>query len=52
VELSTSEVSTDEFIKLVKALQNAKAEADIRTRILEAGIKITIVEAPKNKIDG
>jgi GNAT superfamily N-acetyltransferase len=52
MELSTSEVSTDEFIKLVKALQNAKAEADIRTRILEAGIKITIVEAPRNKIDG
>jgi GNAT superfamily N-acetyltransferase len=50
MELSTSEVSVDEFRKLLKALQKVKTEADIRAKILEAGIKITVVEQPKNKL--
>jgi GNAT superfamily N-acetyltransferase len=47
LELSTSEVSVDEFRKLLRALKNLKKETDIRTKILETGIKITVVESPK-----
>lgn len=47
LELSTSEVSVDEFRKLLKALKNVEKETDIRRKILETGIKITVVESPK-----
>ena len=47
LELSTSEVSVDEFRKLLKALKNVQKESDISTKILETGIKITVVESPK-----
>ena len=47
LELSTEEVSVDEFRKLLKALKNVEKETDIRKKILETGIKITIVESPK-----
>jgi GNAT superfamily N-acetyltransferase len=47
LELSTEEVSVDEFRKLLKALKNVEKETDIRTKILEAGIKIIVVESPK-----
>jgi len=45
--LSTSEVSVDEFRKLLKALKNVQKESDIRTKILETGINITVVESRK-----
>jgi GNAT superfamily N-acetyltransferase len=47
LELSTSEVSVDEFRKLLKVLKNVKNESDIRMKILEMGIKVTIVELPR-----
>jgi GNAT superfamily N-acetyltransferase len=47
LELSTEEVSVEEFRKLLKALEKVKEEADIRAKILETGIKITVVESPK-----
>jgi hypothetical protein len=50
-ELSTSEVSVDEFRELYKALQDVKEEADIRAKILEAGIKIIAAEAPRDTPD-
>jgi hypothetical protein len=43
VEIETSEVSPDDFLKLVKELQQVRNEADIRARIIAVGIKITIV---------
>jgi GNAT superfamily N-acetyltransferase len=43
IELSTSAVSAEEFRKLLKALKNVQKETEIRTKILEAGIKITVV---------
>jgi GNAT superfamily N-acetyltransferase len=42
--LETSEVSPDEFVKLLKELQHAKDEAEFKSRILEAGITIRIIE--------
>jgi len=51
IELSTSEVSVDEFRKLLKALQKVKEEADIRAKISEAGIKITVVGASIDTTD-
>jgi GNAT superfamily N-acetyltransferase len=43
LELETSEVSMDEFRKLLKELHDVKDEAQIRTKILEAGITIAIM---------
>jgi GNAT superfamily N-acetyltransferase len=47
LELSTEEVSVDEFRKLLKALKNVAKETDIRTKILETGIKMTVAETRK-----
>jgi predicted GNAT family acetyltransferase len=47
IELSTSEVSPAEFRKLLKAVEKVKNEADIRAKILEAGINIMLVESPR-----
>jgi hypothetical protein len=44
MELSTSEISVEEFKTLLKALQSAKEEADIRAKILESGVKVTVVK--------
>ncbi|MGA9055998.1 MAG: hypothetical protein WB763_05740 [Terriglobia bacterium] len=43
VEIETSEVSPDEFLKLLKELQHVKDEAEIRAKILGAGLTITII---------
>lgn len=48
VEISTSEVSVDEFRKLLKAVNKAQKETDIRRALLEAGIKITL-ESSRHK---
>jgi hypothetical protein len=48
LELSTSEVSVDEFRKLFKALHDVKEEADIRAKIVETGIKLTVIELPES----
>ena len=37
----------DDFRKLLKALKDVEKETDIRTKILETGIKIIVVESPK-----
>jgi hypothetical protein len=52
LELSTSEVSVDEFRKLLKALKNVQKETDIRMKILEMGIKVIVVESPKTNPSG
>lgn len=41
--LETSEVSPDEFMKLIRELQHLKDESEIRSKIQEAGIVITII---------
>jgi hypothetical protein len=40
LELETSEVSPDEFLKLLNELQHVKDEAELKSKILEAGITI------------
>jgi hypothetical protein len=47
LELSTSEVSVEEFRKLLKAVKNVQKETDIRMKILEMGIKVTVVKSPR-----
>ena len=43
VEIETSEISTDEFLKLAKGLQDLRTEAEIMSKLLEAKINVTIV---------
>jgi hypothetical protein len=43
LELETSEISPNEFIVLARNLMQAKAEAEIQSRILEAGITLTVI---------
>jgi GNAT superfamily N-acetyltransferase len=43
LELETSAVSEDEFRKLLGGLRELKEEADIRAKLLEAGLTITII---------
>ncbi len=47
LELTTAQLSVDEFRKLLKAVQKMKADDDIRTKILETGISITVTESPR-----
>jgi GNAT superfamily N-acetyltransferase len=49
LELETSEVESDEFLKLLKVLQNVKEEAEIRSKILEAGITIRVIDSRRKK---
>ncbi len=44
LEIETSEVPADEFLKLIKELQQVKDEAEIRARIVGAGITMTIID--------
>jgi hypothetical protein len=49
LELETSEIDSNEFLKLLKDLQNVKEEAEIRSKILGAGITIRIIDSRKKK---
>jgi len=43
LEVETSEISPEEFVKLLKELQQVKEEAEIRAKILDAGITLRII---------
>jgi GNAT superfamily N-acetyltransferase len=47
LELETSEIPGDEFLELFRELLDVKEEAEIRSKILEAGITITIINRGK-----
>jgi GNAT superfamily N-acetyltransferase len=43
LELETSEISPSEFIVLVRNLMQAKNEAELQSRILDAGVTLTVI---------
>lgn len=47
VEVETTELSLEEFRKLLTVVHDLKVEDEIRSKLLEAGITITIVERRK-----
>ena len=50
LELETSEISPGEFIVLARSLMQAKGEAEVQPKILEAGITLTVVNNFETKI--
>jgi GNAT superfamily N-acetyltransferase len=43
LEVETSEISSSEFIVLARSLMQAKSEAEVQSRIVEAGITLTVI---------
>ena len=50
LELETSEISPSEFIVLARSLMQAKSEAEVQPKILEAGITLTVINNFETKI--
>jgi len=50
VELETSEISPDEFIVLARNLMQAKGEAEIQSKLLEAGLTVNVTNNFETKI--
>jgi GNAT superfamily N-acetyltransferase len=50
LELETSEISPSEFIVLARSLMQAKSEAEVQRKILEAGITLTVINNFETKI--
>ncbi|MGA8025344.1 MAG: GNAT family N-acetyltransferase [Candidatus Acidiferrales bacterium] len=50
LELETSEISPSEFIVLARSLMQAKTEAEVQSKILEAGITLTVISKFETKI--
>ena len=50
LELETSEISPSEFIVLARSLMQAKTEAEVQSKILEAGITLTVINNFETKI--
>jgi hypothetical protein len=50
LELETSEISPKDFIVLARSLAQAKTAADIQSKILDAGITVTVVNNSDTKI--
>jgi hypothetical protein len=49
-ELETSEISPDEFIVLARSLMQARTEAEVRSKILEAGVTVTVINSFESRI--
>lgn len=50
VELETSQISASEFIVLARSLMQAKSQAEVQSKILEAGITLTVINSFETKI--
>ena len=50
LELETSEISPSEFIVLARSLLQAKSEAEVQSKISEAGITLTVINNYETKI--
>jgi len=50
LELETSEISPNEFRVLARSLMKAKSEAEVQSKILEAGITLTVINNFETKI--
>ena len=50
LELETSEISPSEFIVLARSLMQAKSEAEVQPKILEAGITLTVINNFEKRI--
>jgi GNAT superfamily N-acetyltransferase len=50
LKLETSEISPSEFIVLARSLLQAKSEAEVQSKILEAGITLTVINNFETKI--
>jgi hypothetical protein len=51
MEISTSEVSADDFRKIMIELQNIKEETEIKTKITKTGIDVKITRRSQNVSD-
>jgi GNAT superfamily N-acetyltransferase len=49
LELETSEISPKDFIALARNLMEAKTEAEVRSKILDAGVTLTIISESETK---
>jgi hypothetical protein len=50
LELETSEISPSEFIILAGSLLQAKSEAEVQSKILQAGMTLTVINNFETKI--
>ena len=50
LELETSEISPNDFIVLARSLMQAKTEAEVQSKILDAGITLTVINNSDTKI--
>ena len=50
LELETSEISPTEFMALARSLMQAKSEAEVQSKILKAGITLTVINNFETKI--
>ena len=48
--METSEISPKDFIVLARSLMEAKTEAEVQSKILDAGITLTIISESETKI--